>query len=535
MKSVLTIAGSDSGGGAGIQADLKTFAANGVYGASVITAITAQNTLGVFGIEALSPKIIEAQLEAVFSDLEIAGVKVGMVADEAIMALIAAAIKKAKPPVVVVDPVMVSTTGHTLLEPNQISALKSLLLPLATVITPNIQEAEVLLDRKITTFEEMRQAAADLSQEIGTLVLLKGGHFPVKNEGITKSIDVLSSGAVFERGWIETGSTHGTGCSLSSAICAHLAKGASLEKAIEAGKAYVYEGIARSFKVGSGSNPIHHFHALWGNGLMESLLGAFRQLKKSGPYVHHITNQVTINDCANVTLAVGGSPVMAHSKEEVAQMVAKMDALVINIGTLTRESHESMLLAGKTANQLGIPIILDPVGVGATPFRQILCSQLLSSVKFSVIRGNLSEIMTLAGITSGKGVDSVWDAAFDEERVMDLSRQQGAVISISGPVDFITDGQRKAYCHNGVPLLREVTGTGCMTTSITGACVGAGNDPFTGAVLAAVLMGIAGEESFSNVSGVRKLGSFRVGLLDALSLMTESALEGKGRIRYENI
>ena len=259
MKSVLTIAGSDSGGGAGIQADLKTFAANGVYGSSVITAITAQNTLGVFAIEALSPQIIEAQLEAVFSDLDISGVKIGMVADESIMKTIAAAIQKYEPKVVVVDPVMVSTTGHPLLDPDQIEALNSHLLPLATVITPNLQEAEVLLGRKITSLEEMGQAAADLADHSGAYVLVKGGHFPVGGF----SSDVLSTGEIFEREWLVTGSTHGTGCSLSSAICAQLAKGRELSAAIQSAKDYVHEGIRLSYPIGSGANPIHHFHQFW--------------------------------------------------------------------------------------------------------------------------------------------------------------------------------------------------------------------------------------------------------------------------------
>lgn len=534
MKSVLTIAGSDSGGGAGIQADLKSFAANGVYGASVITAITAQNTLGVFGIEALSPQIIEAQLEAVFSDLAIAGVKIGMVADEAIMKLIAAAIQKAKPAVVVVDPVMVSTTGHTLLDLSQIQALKTVLLPLATVITPNIQEAEVLLDRKITTFDEMKAAAADLAKEIGALVLLKGGHFPVQEEQTKKSVDVLSTGATFEREWIVTGSTHGTGCSLSSALCAQLAKGETLENAIVKAKDFVHQGISHSFKVGEGSNPIHHFHGLWKNPMIEALGTALKRLKVQEPFVHHITNSVTTNDCANVTLAVGGRPAMAPSPEEVQDMVANMNALVLNTGTLTREAFESMLLAGKKANELGIPIVLDPVALGATPFRKELNSRLIAELDISIIRGNASEIMTLVGVTSGRGVDAEAGLALDEAKVMAFARESNTVLVASGAVDFITDGNEKAYVSNGVEMLSELTGTGCMSTSMTAAAVGAGNSPFISAILATVMMGIAGEKARDAING-RKLGSFKVALFDALSAMDEKVLEREGRVNYEAI
>jgi len=532
MKSVLTIAGSDSGGGAGIQADLKTFAANGVYGASVITAITAQNTLGVFGIEALSPQIIEAQLDAVFSDLNISGVKVGMVADQNIMKMIAAAIKKWQPPVVVIDPVMVSTTGHTLLETEQIHALKTILLPLATVITPNIQEAEVLLDRKITTFADMLQACTDLAEEVGTLVLLKGGHFPVMDNEVKKSIDVLSSGATFEQEWLVTGSTHGTGCSLSSAICAQLAKGENLETAIKKAKAYVHTGIAQSYTVGKGSNPIHHFHGLWKNPIQEQLGDAFRKLQAVAPFVHHMTNSVTTNDCANVTLAIGGRPAMANSPEEVQDMVANMNALVLNTGTLTRETFESMLLAGKKANELGIPIVLDPVAMGATPFRKELNSRLVSELDIAVIRGNASEIMTLAGVTSGRGVDVAVDLTFDEKKVAAFARAHRVVLATSGAVDFVTDGYERAYIANGVEMLSDITGTGCMSTSMIGACVGAGNSPFISALLGTAMMGIAGELAHSHLNGQRQLGSFKVGLFDALSQMNIKILEEMGNIHY---
>jgi len=263
IKSVLTIAGSDSSGGAGIQADLKSFAANGAYGASVITAITAQNTTGVYAVEPLNKVIVKAQLDAVFTDLNIEAVKIGMVADKAIMNIIAEAIHTYQPSFVIIDPVMVSTTGHSLLAEDQIEALKTRLLPLATLITPNLQEAEVLMKRKITSFEDMQKVAKLLAEETGTNVLLKGGHFPLEQARTLKAIDILSTGIIFESDWIETGATHGTGCSLSSAICAQLAKGKTLEDAIRISKNYVHNGILNAQQVGSGSNPIHHFHQFW--------------------------------------------------------------------------------------------------------------------------------------------------------------------------------------------------------------------------------------------------------------------------------
>jgi len=263
MRTILTIAGSDSSGGAGIQADIKTISANGAYGASVITAITAQNTTGVFAVEVLSTDIVKAQLEAVFTDLSVDAVKIGMVSDKEMMHVIQDAISTYQPSHIIIDPVMVSTTGHRLLEADQIEALKRILLPLATLITPNLQEAEVLIDRSITSLEEMKQAALELEAEVGARVLLKGGHFPITNKERTFSVDVLSTGDQFTREWIETESTHGTGCSLSSAIATQLAHGYDLRTAISKGKDYVHEGILRSYKIGTGSNPIHHFHQLW--------------------------------------------------------------------------------------------------------------------------------------------------------------------------------------------------------------------------------------------------------------------------------
>ena len=264
MKTVLTIAGSDCSGGAGIQADLKSFSANGVYGASVITAITAQNTTGVYDVYPLPPSIVKSQLEAVFSDLDIQSVKIGMVSDIDIMNVIREVLMKYRPKNIVLDPVMVSTTGHTLLQQDQIDSLKSKLFSLATIITPNISEAEVLLNRKIKTFDDMKSASYELHKKYNCYVLLKGGHFPIKDGENVKSVDVLSNGEMFEMDWINTTSTHGTGCSLSSAIASNLAKGQSISKSIENAKKYVNKGIANSYKVGKGNNPIHHFYKYWG-------------------------------------------------------------------------------------------------------------------------------------------------------------------------------------------------------------------------------------------------------------------------------
>jgi len=263
-KHALTIAGSDSGGGAGIQADLKTFAATGVYGLSVITAITAQNTLGVQAVETLSATIVRQQLESVFSDIRIDAVKIGMVADRAIIEEIASALQTYRPPVVIVDPVMVSTSGHKLLDPAQIDALKTILFPQASLLTPNLHEAALLFGSPIESHAEMREAAAALAQTFGCDVLLKGGHLPIEEQGGTpQSIDYLSDGTTFRSDWIESRHTHGTGCSLSSAIASYRAQGFDRAEAIRRAKSFVTEGIRHAYAVGQGAGPIHHFHAIW--------------------------------------------------------------------------------------------------------------------------------------------------------------------------------------------------------------------------------------------------------------------------------
>lgn len=257
----LTIAGSDSGGGAGIQADLKTFAALGVYGASAITALTAQNTLGVQGVEAVSPGFVTAQLRSVASDLRIAAVKIGMLADSDVIAAVADALEELeglKGVPVILDPVMIAASGDPLLKDSAVDSLRERLFPLATLITPNIPEAARLLGEAPAADEEtMIAQGLKLSREGLRAVLLKGGHL----QGAT-STDILIDDEVlrFEAPRVETENTHGTGCTLSSAIAAEMAKGASLREAVAAAKAYLSEAIAAadSLHIGHGHGPIDH-------------------------------------------------------------------------------------------------------------------------------------------------------------------------------------------------------------------------------------------------------------------------------------
>jgi len=260
----VTIAGSDSGGGAGIQADLKTFSALGVYGASVITALTAQNTVGVTAIHDVPPDFVTAQIDAVFSDLAVDAVKIGMLARTGVIEAVAAGLDRWRPANVVLDPVMVATSGDKLLAPDAIATLRRELLRRARVVTPNLPEAAALLDTEVAGNETEMQVQAERILALGAqAVLIKGGH----GTGAV-STDFLFDGASVTRlsvPRIATRNTHGTGCTLSSAIAAGLAKGQNLADAVRIAKAYVTAAIAAADRlaIGKGHGPVHHFHDLW--------------------------------------------------------------------------------------------------------------------------------------------------------------------------------------------------------------------------------------------------------------------------------
>ncbi|HBW34325.1 bifunctional hydroxymethylpyrimidine kinase/phosphomethylpyrimidine kinase [Desulfosporosinus sp. BICA1-9] len=260
MKKVLTIAGSDSSGGAGIQADLKTFCAHGVYGMSVITAVTAQNTQGVFAVQDISREVIAQQIEAVFDDIEVDGVKIGMVSQVQTIEVIAEKLKHYAPQRIVLDPVMVSKSGYHLLNPEAEVTLSRELLPMAMIVTPNIPEAEVMTKRSIGTLKQMEEAAKVIYQMGAKNVLLKGGHLE------DDSVDILFDGqefSYFSSVRIATKNTHGTGCTLSSAITANLALGYSLNQAVSLAKEYITIAIQHSLAIGKGVGPTHHFYTLY--------------------------------------------------------------------------------------------------------------------------------------------------------------------------------------------------------------------------------------------------------------------------------
>jgi hydroxymethylpyrimidine kinase/phosphomethylpyrimidine kinase len=255
-RIALTIAGSDSGGGAGIQADLHTFAALGVHGTSAITCLTAQNPRGVTGIQASSPEILRQQIDAVFAELKPAAVKTGMLFSTPLIRVVVEVFRRRHMPPLVVDPVMVATSGARLLKPSAIAVIKRELLPLATLVTPNLDEAEILVGRKLTEVEDLRWAAGEIHNCFGCAALVKGGHL----RGLAEAVDVFYDGRdelLLTAPFVKGVSTHGTGCTYSAAITAGLARGLKLPDAVRSGKDFITIAIANSRRVGK------HFVLNW--------------------------------------------------------------------------------------------------------------------------------------------------------------------------------------------------------------------------------------------------------------------------------
>ena len=261
MKVALTIAGSDSSGGAGIQADLKTFHAHGVFGMSAVTAVTVQNTQKVYDIQEMEPRIVYDQITCLFEDAKIHAVKIGMVSGIELIKAIAKALKTVKPPPVVLDPVMVSKSGYPLLNQDARSALVDYLFPLSEVITPNIYEAEALIGRKIKNIDDMKSAASDILKLKTKKVVIKGGHL-----GEDRATDVLYDGKEYKELHsyrVKTKNTHGTGCTFSSAIAANIALGKNFFQAVSLAKKYITGAIEHSLSIGQGYGPTHHFFDLY--------------------------------------------------------------------------------------------------------------------------------------------------------------------------------------------------------------------------------------------------------------------------------
>ena len=250
-------------------------------------------------------------------------------------------------------------------------------------------------------------------------------------------------------------------------------------------------------------------------------------VRERKPLVHQITNYVVMNETANATLALGALPVMAHAREEVAEMVRLAGALVLNIGTLSPHWVEAMLIAGKAANESGVPVVLDPVGAGATTYRTETAKRIIDVVDVAVLRGNAGEVATLVGVEAEvRGVESI-AAGEDAAAIAHAAASAlGVVASVTGPVDHVSDGERGATIANGHPLLAAVTGTGCMSSALTG-CFLAVAEPFDAAVGALVAFGVAGEDAARDAKGP---GSFHVALYDALAALDPESLDERARV-----
>jgi hydroxyethylthiazole kinase len=252
------------------------------------------------------------------------------------------------------------------------------------------------------------------------------------------------------------------------------------------------------------------------------------RLRERKPLVHQITNYVVMNETANATLALGALPVMAHAPEEVEEMVGFAGALVLNIGTLSAHWVEAMLAAGRAANERDVPVVLDPVGVGATRYRTETAKRILDEVEVAVLRGNAGEVATLVGVAAEvRGVESIGAGGDPAEIARAAAQSLGVVASVTGPVDHVSDGEHVVRISNGDPMLATITGTGCMSSAVTGCFLAVAESVFDGAVEALVAFGVAGEDAARDAKGP---GSFHVNLYDALAALDPATLGGRARV-----
>jgi len=263
---------------------------------------------------------------------------------------------------------------------------------------------------------------------------------------------------------------------------------------------------------------------------LEQISAGIARIREQKPLIHHITNYISINDCANVTLAVGASPIMANDPAEVEEVVAQASALVLNLGTPNTRMLEAMLLAGKKANALGIPVILDPVGVGFTRVRTRTFEQIALCIRLTAVRGNLAEIQRMAGTYAAmRGIDSLAPSDNAAEKVQQAAQQMGCLVAATGPSDFISDGRTVCRIDNGDPMMSRVTGTGCMTSSLVASCCAAMGASLVAVSAGVMAMGVAGEMACTKLLPGEGTGTFRVRLIDAVSNLNGEDILRRGR------
>jgi hydroxyethylthiazole kinase len=254
----------------------------------------------------------------------------------------------------------------------------------------------------------------------------------------------------------------------------------------------------------------------------------FSKAREQHPLIHHITNYVTVNDCANITICAGGAPVMADAREEAGEMAGFAGALVLNIGTLNAGIIESMILAGKAANERGIPVVLDPVGAGATKLRTESTRRLFDALDIAIVKGNAGEIGTLAGADAKvRGVDSAGVTGDLVSIVRDYAESAGITVVASGATDIVSDGKRVLFVKNGHPMMGTISGTGCMASSVTGICAAVSSDRVMAAATALAAFGLAGERAAARAAGP---GSFKVALFDEMAALEPADLKTGARV-----
>ncbi len=517
VPRALTIATSDSGGGAGIQADLKAFAAAGAHGMSVLVALTAQNTTAVTAIHELPPEFVVAQLEAVFSDIGVDAAKTGMLFSRRLIETVADFLAS-NPVPLVVDPVMVASSGARLLEDNAANALIVRLFPLATVVTPNVPEAVALVGRAGT-----RRELAERLHDLGApAVIVTGGHGESSVDHFFDGRDHVE--IPVERHDVRRdprSGLHPLGDARGTAGRRVLAR----RRSCWSGSRSLRGRASRSRRARPRRRASRRVQPQRSTVSAGESLGRLRERK---PLVHQITNYVVMNETANATLALGALPVMAHAREEVEEMVGIAGALVINIGTLSPAWVDAMLVAGRAANARGVPVVLDPVGAGATRYRTETAKRILDEVNVAVLRGNAGEVATLVGVDAEvRGVESIGGGSDPGDLARQAATAFGVVGSVTGPVDFVSDGARVVAIANGHPLMASITGTGCMSSAVTGCFLAVTDAPLDAAVDALVAFGVAGEDA---AAGAKGPGSFHVNLYDALAALEPSMLDTRAKI-----
>jgi hydroxymethylpyrimidine/phosphomethylpyrimidine kinase len=548
MMNILTIAGSDSSGGAGIQGDLKTITAHGAHGLTVITAITAQNTRRITSI--FPVENVKEQLVALMEDIEIHGIKIGMlytvdnvkVVIDFLKSLNIKSVKVSKSPYVqmdklneqvislreipvVIDPLMISSTNKPLVSDEALELMMSELFGFATLITPNVNEAKHIGGMDIHDHQSMETCAKMIYDKIYVPVLIKGGH--LEKDGLSTDIYYDGNKIIpFSLSYEKACHTHGTGCCLSSAITCRLAEGKSLEESMILGKLFVTRAIKNGYPLGKGEGPVD-------------------------PIIHFITNYVTMNDVANCCMAAGGRPIMAEAVEEMEDIVPWNNGLLINLGTMNKGRVELMETALSFVPDQH-PVLLDPVGCGSSFFRLNVALNLLKTGKISFLKLNSLEGIALLNesITKGSGVDSIEIEIEDKQQLAKslvdkyITYNKKLIVIVTGVVDVVADKNQIKAIYGGTKMQQKITGTGCMLNSILLTFIaksrisdqynadGSIADQFNTVIKAIKHMNVASERATYRISNKNHIMSYKQLLIDEISsghkqlyLITDEKLE----------